>query len=113
MFVVARGEAVVTVEPGQQEVARIGPGGFFGEVSLLTGAARNATVKTIVDSDLLEITGEAFRDFVLANPTAVDQIGVAVVTRQAELDERRVAGTAVVEPPQRFLNRVRRFLRLA
>ncbi len=114
MFVVARGEAVVTLAPGHHEVARIQPGGFFGEMSLLTGALRTATVQTAVDSELLEITGEAFRRFVLANPAAVEEIGTAVANRRAELDERRTADTAAtVEPPQRFLDRVRRFLQLS
>ena len=75
MFVVVRGEVVVTLEPGDREVARIGPGGFFGEMSLLTGAPRTATVRTTDDSELLEITADAFRRFVLANPTAVEQVG--------------------------------------
>jgi small-conductance mechanosensitive channel/CRP-like cAMP-binding protein len=114
MFVVARGVAAVTLEPGNQEVARIHPGGFFGEMSLLTGEPRTATVRTTVDSELDEITVEAFRRFVLANPSAVDQVGEAVAVRRAELDQHATAGVSVVaaEPPQRFLDRVRRFLRL-
>ena len=114
MFVVANGEAVVTLEPDGQEVARIGPGGFFGEMSLLTGAPRNATVRTVVDSDLLEIRADAFRRFVLANPAAVEQIGVAVATRRAELEERRVSGSAAapIEPPHTLIDRIRRYLHL-
>lgn len=114
MFVVVRGEIVVTIEPGGQEVARIGPGGFFGEMSLLTGEPRNATVRTSTDSDLLEITVDAFRQFVLENPAAVEQIGASVAARRAQLAERRAAGSAsaVAEPPQSFVNRVRRFLGL-
>ena len=73
MFVIGRGEAVVVLEPGNREVARIGPGGFFGEMSLLTGDQRNATVRTTVDTELIEIAVEPFRRFVLANPAAVDQ----------------------------------------
>jgi small-conductance mechanosensitive channel/CRP-like cAMP-binding protein len=114
MFVVGRGEAVVLLEPGNREVARIGPGGFFGEMSLLTGDQRNATVRTTVDSELIEIAVEPFRRFVLANPAAVDRIGEAVARRQAELVQHRAAGSAAPEPemPQRFLARVRRFLSL-
>src|SRR6185436_18383722 len=41
MFVIATGEVVVVLESQRQEVARIGAGGFFGEMSLLTGAPRN------------------------------------------------------------------------
>jgi small-conductance mechanosensitive channel/CRP-like cAMP-binding protein len=113
MFVVATGEVVVVLESGQ-EIARIGSGGFFGEMSLLTGAPRNATVRTTADSELLEITGAAFRQFVLANPAAVEQIGVAVASRRAELEERRATGTAPTssEPPHTLIDRIRRYLHL-
>ena len=88
---------------------------FFGEMSLLTGAPRNATVRATVDSDLLEITADTFRAFVLANPTAVELVGLAASQRAAELEAVRASGPAATapEPPARFLDRVRRFLRLA
>jgi small-conductance mechanosensitive channel/CRP-like cAMP-binding protein len=112
MFVVGTGEVVVLLEPGDHEVARLGAGGFFGEMSLLTGAPRNATVRTTCDSELLEITGEAFRRFVLANPAVVEQIGAAVARRRAELEERRASGAAAaqVEPPHTLIDRIRRYL---
>jgi small-conductance mechanosensitive channel/CRP-like cAMP-binding protein len=111
MFVIVRGEVVVTVDPGAQEVARIGAGGFFGEMSLLTGAARNATVRTTQDSQMLEITADAFRRIVLSNPAAVEQIGTAVAARQAELDQRRAAGTVtpIAEARGKLVDRIRRF----
>ena len=91
MFIVSRGEAVVTIEPAIAKSPAFRPGGFFGEMSLLTGDPRNATVRTTVDSELLEIAVEPFRRFVLANPTAVEQIGEAVARRQAELQQHRAA----------------------
>lgn len=114
MFVVLKGGAVVTLDPEQREVARIGPGGFFGEMSLLTGAPRMATVKTTEDSELLEITADAFRHFVMANPSAVDAIGHAVEARSAEVAQLRAATTSSsgAETPQSLVNRIRRFLRL-
>ena len=92
----------------------MGVGGFFGEMSLLTGAPRNATVSTAGDSELLEITGHAFRQFVLANPAVVEQIGTAVAARRAELEERRASGAAAahVEPPHTLIDRIRRYLHL-
>jgi CRP-like cAMP-binding protein len=90
------------------------PGGFFGEMSLLTGAPRTASVIALRDTDVLEITLEAFRSFVLANPMAVEKIAAAVATRQAELDARRGSGGAsALEPSQSLLTRIRRFLRLS
>jgi len=114
MFVLLSGEAAVVIEPGDREVARIGAGGFFGEMSLLTGVPRNATVRTTVDSEILEITADDFKQFVLANPSAVEQVGAAVSSRQAELDRARAQGSAAApaETPQRLVDRIRRFLGL-
>jgi CRP-like cAMP-binding protein len=83
-------------------------------MSLLTGTPRNATVRTAVDSELLEITVDAFRQFVLANPSTVEQIGGAVAARRAELEERRASGeaAALIEPPHTLIDRIRRYLNL-
>jgi hypothetical protein len=116
MFVVARGEMVVTLDPLAREVARLGPGDFFGEMSLLTGAPRTASVTAVTDVEVLEITLDAFRQFVLANPAAVERIGSAVADRAAALEEHRVAGVTVPsggEESHKFLARVRRFLGLS
>jgi len=113
MFVVVRGEVVVTLAPDNREVARVGAGDFFGEMSLLTGAPRTATVKAAVDSQVVEITVGAFRRLVLANPAVVEQIGREVAERRAELEERRASGVAAaVEAPHSLVNRIKRFLGL-
>jgi CRP-like cAMP-binding protein len=105
----------VTVEPSGIEVARLGPGEFFGEMTLLTGEPRSATVTAVSDSQLIEITVEAFRRFVLDNPAVLEQVSAAVAERTVRLEEHRTAGSpapAVHETPQSFLARVRRFLRV-
>jgi small-conductance mechanosensitive channel len=114
MFAIASGEVVVTLDPGDQVVARPAVGDFFGEMSLLTGAPRTANVRAVVDSELIELTVDAFRRFVLANPAAFEQVGLAVAQRAAELELLRAAGGPAKppEPPQNFLGRVRRFLKL-
>ena len=50
-FVVIDGEAVVTI--GGVEVDRLGPGAFFGEMSLLDGAPRAAAVTAVTPIKLL------------------------------------------------------------
>jgi small-conductance mechanosensitive channel/CRP-like cAMP-binding protein len=115
MFVVRRGEAAVTVGGTDGELARHREGGFFGEMSLLTGDPRSATVSAATDCELIEIDADAFRRVVLADAAVVDRVAAAVATRRAELDQHRAsrpAGNAVVETPQTLLDRVRRFLRL-
>jgi CRP-like cAMP-binding protein len=65
-FVVASGEAAVNV--GGKNVATLGPGDHFGEIALVSEAARTATVTATTELQLLEIPFWDFRDFAHANP---------------------------------------------
>ncbi len=112
MFVVGSGRAAVVLEPDRREVATIEPGGYFGEMSLLTGEPRTATVVARGDTLVVEINADLFRRLGAVSPQAVEQIGVAAVTRRVELDRVRSAspGTAVADAPASFLARMRKFL---
>jgi Mechanosensitive ion channel/Cyclic nucleotide-binding domain len=115
MFLLIRGEAVVTLARTSGELARLNAGDFFGEMSLLTGDPRTATVTAATDCWLLEIGVDAFRRVALADPAIVEQVTTAVAARRAELDFHRTSkATAAVapEPPSTFLARVRSFLKL-
>jgi small-conductance mechanosensitive channel len=114
MFVVVEGEARVTLDGEGLEVARFAGSGFFGEMSLLTGEPRTATVTAVTDCTLLEITAEAFRRFVLANPSALEDVTQATAARAVELVQVRVSSSPprAPEAPASFLGRVRKFLRL-
>jgi small-conductance mechanosensitive channel/CRP-like cAMP-binding protein len=116
MFVLARGDAAVTLSQTDGTVATLGAGAFFGEMSLLTGDTRSATVTAVTDCELIEVSADAFRRVVLADAAIVERVAAAVETRRAELERHRATrahGDAVVETPQTFLARVRRFLRLS
>ena len=115
MFVVASGRVAVVLEPDRREVATIDRGGYFGEMSLLTGEPRTATVLARGDCSVLEIEADAFRSLGAANPQALEQVGVAAAARRVELDQMRSAGTgaAVADAPATFLGRMRRFLRVS
>jgi small-conductance mechanosensitive channel/CRP-like cAMP-binding protein len=115
MFVMLRGEAIVTLAGTGGEVARLGEGAFFGEMSLLTGEPRTATVSAVSDCEVLEIGVDAFRRVVLADPAVVERVGAAVTARRAGLELHRATRSAVAgspEAPHTFLERVRQFLRL-
>jgi CRP-like cAMP-binding protein len=90
-------------------------GGFFGEMSLLTGEARTATVSAATDCDLMEVTADAFRRFVLDKPSVLERVSHAVAIRREELAQTRaiVVAPAGLESEENFLSRVRRFLGLA
>jgi len=115
MFVVGRGSARVTIMPGGTEVATIPPGGYFGEMSLLTGQPRTATVSAITECVLLEISAVDFRRIALAQPAVLEQVTAVVAERQAGLARSRdsIAGAgAAADAPRSFLLKVREFLRL-
>lgn len=58
MFVVLEGTVEVT--RGGEHIADIGPGGFAGEIGLLTHAQRHSTVSATTDIVVLHIDGRSF-----------------------------------------------------
>ena len=115
MFVVCAGRVRVTVGPDGREVATTEAGGFFGEMSMLTGQARTATVSAVTECVLMEVTADAFRRFVVDTPSVLERVSHAVATRREELERTRAIETAPAraESEQNFLARVRRFLGLS
>jgi small-conductance mechanosensitive channel len=113
MFVVIDGEVRVVLEPKRTEVARIQRGGYFGEMSLLTGDPRSATVLAVGDVTVVQIGAELFRRVIAAHPEALDKIGMAVTVRRSELDQlRSSASETVTVETGTLLMRMKRFLRI-
>ena len=112
MFVVCAGKVDVVLEPDRRHVATIEAGGYFGEMSLLTGEPRTATVLSVGDTTVLELDAAVFRRLGSADPHAIEQVGIAAVARRLELararDSARIAATG--EAPATFLGRMKRFL---
>ena len=75
LFVIADGSAEVTI--GGAKKASLGPGDFFGEIALLDGGPRTATVTATSDVKLLGLTEWVFRGLMQEHPT------IAVKTLQA------------------------------
>jgi CRP-like cAMP-binding protein len=115
MFVVLNGQVRVVLEPSGQEVAVIPTGGFFGEMSMLTGDRRTATVRAIGDVTVLEIEAGDFRHLAMANPNLLDHISTVVAARRTGLQSARdaVATIHAPEAKRNFLARVRQFLHLS
>ena len=114
MFVIGSGRGAVVLEPDRREIATIDAGGYFGEMSLLTGDPRTATVLARGDTLVFEINADLFRKLGATHPRAVEQVGIAAAARRVELDKVRATavGQAVADAPATFMDRMRRFLRL-
>ncbi len=90
MFVLVEGLLGVYVEKDGDEhrVARITPGGFFGEMSLLTGERRAATIRASSDSVLYELPHEVMGDVMARNPELADLLAGAIESRRIEADHQ-------------------------
>lgn len=113
-FVVVEGRVRVSLDPGDVELAQLDRGAYFGEMSLLTGDPRTASVRAVGDCTVLEITSDAFREIVLQHPALVDRIGAVVAERRAGIARARAAVAAVpaAESATSLVARVRRFFHL-
>src|SRR5262249_57016898 len=58
LAVIVEGEATVTV--GRRRTVRLGPGDFWGEMSLVDGGPRSATIEAASDMRLLVVGGRQF-----------------------------------------------------
>ena len=113
MFVIVSGQADVVIAGGL--VRSLGVGDFFGEMSMLTGERRAATVVAAQACRLMELKSDAFRSFVIAKPGVFEAMEPAVLARRTELNEMRqkyAAERIPEEADHSFLAGVRRFLRL-
>ncbi len=88
-FIIRRGSVEVTVEGnnGQKaHVADLRPPAFFGEIALMTGEQRNATVVARTDVEVLEMDRDAFTRLFHNHPDVTTRIGEVIAAR---LTERR------------------------
>ncbi|MBI1206127.1 MAG: mechanosensitive ion channel [Azospirillum sp.] len=113
LFVVVEG--LLRVEVDAVAVGTLGPGDVFGEMSLLTGDPRSATVTAETAATLFEISDEQLRPILRHQPELVAGLGAIMAERQ---HTRPVAATADAEPGDHrpavpLLVRIRDFFGLA
>jgi NTE family protein len=87
MYVVLSGRLRVSVERsnGSEEIIReIGRGESVGELALLTGEARSATIRAIRDSELAVLSRPAFEHAIKSDPTLIRQLAVQLASRQRQ-----------------------------
>jgi len=90
MFIILEGAARVSVAlPDSQstDVAVLGAGEVVGEMSLMTGAPRTATVSAITPLRALEITKPPIEGLLKASPELLERFGRVLARRQLELSK--------------------------
>lgn len=73
------------------EVARLKPGEFFGEVSLLTGDRRNSTCLAVGDTELLCLDRESFGVLLSENPPVAKMMSEVIAARSAVSQQKLAA----------------------
>ena len=122
MFVMVTGEAAVNVlmEDQQTRVATLEDGDCFGEMSLLTGEKRSASVMAVNDCEVMEITKRTFGDIIARDADLLQRLSALLAQRQMANDgivQARAQHSASVSAKQQeyqdgFLHKLRSFFEL-
>lgn len=110
LYFVLRGE--VSVEVDGHQVALLGRGRMFGEMSLLTGEVRRATIRAQGEAVLAELPKSAIAELLTTNEKLMDKLSDALARHTAvnqqqfdRLDSADAAGTGPID----YLKRLRAF----
>ncbi len=96
MYFIAAGEVEVRLRPG---AVRLGPGEFFGEIALLTGEPRNATIVATQPCTLLTLDIVDFRQLLGHQPDLARVVSEEAERRlQAHRPRQKPSHAAAVEP---------------
>lgn len=76
--------APISAEEEQKKVAVINDHGFFGEMALVRDEKRNASAKTLLDSEIFILSKDDFKKLISTNQVLAEQISMAVVKRTDE-----------------------------
>jgi small-conductance mechanosensitive channel/CRP-like cAMP-binding protein len=92
LYIMPKGKAEVRIENntgGEEIVAQLEGPTFFGEMALLTGESRRATVIAVTDTQCYRLDKDAFQGIVQGRPQVAKEISEILAARQVELDAAR------------------------
>ncbi len=119
LFIIDRGEvAIELVREGAAPitVAKLAGRKFFGEMGLLTGEPRTATVRAASECELLVLDHEAFHQTLAAHAGVVDKLGDLLAQRQAELEaaasSKRPEAVPIQDRSRRLISQIKDWFKL-
>ena len=116
MFVLVSGtvDVRIALNGETKSVAKLGAGDCVGEMSLLTGDPRTATVVAEGEVEAVEIGKTVFGAFVRSNPAVVEQLGELLTQRQLANAKHAAEGPAATPEQVRsgMLRKLRSFFAL-
>lgn len=116
LYILRRGRVSVRIQINgdHKEVAQLCTGDFFGEMSLLTGAARRASVVALEDTECYVADRAVFEGILKRNPSLAEAIGKLLAERELDLEQERKELIAGQKAPTQadLLDRIRSFFGL-
>lgn len=118
LYILTEGEAEVALESesGRQSLSTIQAGGFFGEMGLLTGEPRSATVLAKTDVECYQLDKASLEDIIRSRPSMAEEISRILALRQSELHLAQngiaEAERTQVQSRSDILNKIRGFFGL-
>jgi small-conductance mechanosensitive channel/CRP-like cAMP-binding protein len=115
LYILAFGEAEVLYEPPggtAQVIGTLQAGQFFGEMALLTGDARAATVVAKTDVECYRLDRASFQELVAKKPAIAEEMKRVMGGRRGDLETARQAFSVaepVADAEPRLVSRIRRF----
>ena len=85
LYLVYKGGVVITKKGWKDPVARLKEGDFFGEMALLFGEPRSATVTTEVETEVFCLAGDDFQRVIRGTPDMAAVLRKLAETRRREL----------------------------
>ncbi|MBM4781106.1 MAG: mechanosensitive ion channel [Archangiaceae bacterium] len=91
LYLLEEGRASVKVSDGvtEREVAKLSDGSFFGEMSLLTGEPRSATVIAESEVECFRLDKVTFQRVIEKRPELMEQVATLLAKRRVELQAAR------------------------
>ena len=93
LYIITKGEAEVHVtvdgSSASERVAELREGDFFGEMGMMTGEPRSATVSALTDVECYRVDKEAFDEILSRRPEIAEDISQILARRRAELEAIR------------------------
>lgn len=89
-YIIRSGQVKVTVKDDQgEEILNfdMAVGNYFGEMALLTGEPRSATVSAVTDAELLTVSKDDLRGVIVANPEVERIISKVLAQRQLRTEQ--------------------------
>ena len=119
LYLLAFGEAEVLYEPPNgrpQVIGAVRAGEFFGEMALLSGDSRSATVVAKTDVECYRLDRASFQELLAARPQIVEEVARIVSARKPDLEHARETYAAIKPPAgaerSTMVSRIRGFLGL-